>query len=109
MISEGRQSGWLRFPVSALQPWAKFHGAQFNRIRFDPTVPGKEDRGTAIVADDDELSTEDESLTVMLIPQSLVLSRGLVEEVSKSNHQLREILDAAGPFAKVSLRRTVHC
>ena len=106
MISEGRESGWLRLPTSALQPWAKFQGAQFNRIHFDP-IPGKEDRGTAIIADDELQAANGESLTVMVIPQSLILSRSSVEEISKSNHQLREILEAAGPFAKVGLYCTV--
>ena len=110
MINDGRESGWLKLPVqSALQAWAKFHGAQFNGIRF-ASIPGKEERGMAIIADKDFAATDNDDddddgenhNTVMVISQDLILSRRTVEEISKSNHQLREILEAAGSFAKVN-------
>ena len=104
MINDGRESGWLKLPVSAMQPWAEFHGAQLNGIRFD-SIPGKEERGTAIVADEDftvlEGDDDDNHYNIMVIPQNLILSRKTVEEISKSNYHLREILEATGPFAKV--------
>ena len=124
MISEGRESGWLRLSPSALQAWARWHGAQFNRIRF-ATVAGREDRGTAIVADadlaaadddDDDGDDGDDGISrspddaIMVIPQSLVLSRSLVEEMAKGgDYQLQGILEAAGPFAKVREEKNLTC
>lgn len=109
MINDGRESGWLKLPVSALQPWARFHGAQLNGIRFD-SIPGKEEQGAAIIAEedfalkedaDDDVDNDNNGYNVMVIPQNLILGRKTVVEMSMSNHQLRGILEAAGPFAKV--------
>ena len=107
MIEEGRQAGWLRLPASALQPWTRFHGATLNGVRFD-AVAGKEDRGMAIVAEEkltnavpNDESDADDTSAILQIPQTLILSRQLVEEHALYDRHLRDVLDAVGSFAKV--------
>lgn len=98
-------------PIEALSAWTRFNGVSFDgievrRLRTEDGV----DKGSAVIATRSrpaktrELGNDDvnEPEILMHIPADLVLSLSLVETYAKSDRYLREVLDAAGEFGKVS-------
>jgi len=94
MIRRGRVEGWLREPVEGLPTWATFRGVQFNGIKVGP-LPGFEHYGSTVIADRDLTSGQ---APLIMVPKELILSRGNVELMAKSDHHLRELLHALGDF-----------
>ncbi|KAF2154679.1 SET domain-containing protein [Myriangium duriaei CBS 260.36] len=102
MIPEGKNHGWLRLDIDALQPWALLQGAQLSKIHFGTSadLPAK---GAGVYADEDiEASADDFATTLLTVPRDLVLSRERVEQHSKVDSDLRAVLDSLGEFAKSS-------
>ncbi|KAF2740145.1 SET domain-containing protein [Polyplosphaeria fusca] len=99
MIRRGRVEGWLKRSVDALPAWAEFNGIKFNGIRVGP-MPGFEHRGSTVIATRDLDGVNEDAL--MVIPKDLVLSRQNVEFAAKSDTHLRQVLEAAGVFARTS-------
>lgn len=97
MIRRGRKEGWLKLPISSLQPWAQFNGVTFNGIKCQE-IPGS---GSGVVADRDLNGGEEGPL--MVIPHELVLSLERVKSYALSDQDLSEILNALGAFARVSI------
>jgi len=96
MIRRGKKEGWLKLPVSSLQPWAQFSGVVFNGVKCDE-IPGS---GSGVMADRDLKGGDEEPL--MVIPRELVLSLDQVKLYALSNQDLNEVLVALGDFARVS-------
>jgi hypothetical protein len=96
MIRRGREEGWLKLPISSLQPWAQFNGIIFNGIKCDE-ISGS---GSGVVADRD-LQGGNEGL-LMVIPRELILSLEQVKLYALSDKDLNEVLVALGEFARVS-------
>lgn len=68
------------------------------------------DKGNAIVATEDKSSNETDSFPHVLlrIPPELVLSLEAVHDYSKSDRDLREVLEAVGEFGKVCIIFILH-
>lgn len=98
MIRAGRTRGWLKQPIDTLPTWATFHGVAFNGIKIGP-LPGFEDRGSTVIADRDFEGGEAEPL--LTVPKELIISRQNIELSAKSDHHLREVLEAIGDFGRV--------
>lgn len=98
MIRAGRTEGWLKQPIETLPTWATFHGVSFNGITVGP-LPGFEDRGSTVIADRELEGGKTEPLLV--VPKELIISRQTIELLAKSDHHLREVLDAVGDFGRV--------
>jgi hypothetical protein len=96
MIRRGTKEGWLKLPISSLQPWAQFNGVVFNGIKCDE-IPGS---GSGVVADRD-LKGGDEG-PLMVIPRELILSLEQIKLYALSDQNLNEVLVALGDFARVS-------
>jgi hypothetical protein len=98
MIRRGRAEGWLRQPIDVLPRWASFHGVKFNHVKIGP-LPGYEDRGSTVIADQKLVGGSVEPL--LIVPKELIISRRNIDLFSKSDHHLREILEALGDFGRV--------
>ena len=98
MIRRGRAEGWLKQPIEALPTWATFHGIKFNNVKVGP-LPGYEERGSTVIADQKLQGGNVEPLLV--VPKELIISRQNIDLVSKSDHHLRELLEALGDFGRV--------
>jgi hypothetical protein len=98
MIRRGRTEGWLKESIHILPAWASFNGVKFNAVKVGP-LPGYEDRGSTVIADDTLQGGDAEPLLV--VPKDLIISRQNIELLAKSDHHLRELLDALGDFGRV--------
>jgi hypothetical protein len=98
MIRRGRTEGWLTESIDVLPTWATFNGVKFNRVKIGP-LPGYEDRGSTVIADDKLQGGNAEPLLV--VPKDLIISRQNIELLAKSDHHLRELLEALGDFGRV--------
>lgn len=101
MIREGKAEGWLRLPITALQPWASLNDVQFNGVNVAPQV-GREDRGCTVVARQ-KLVDGSGFAAVMTVPRDLILSLERVNEHAKYDQDFRNVLEAIGEFGTVSL------
>ncbi|KAH9866164.1 hypothetical protein J1614_008729 [Plenodomus biglobosus] len=99
MIRRGRAEGWLQQPIDALPTWAKFHGVAFNHVKIGP-LPGFEARGSTVIADDELEGGKVEPLLV--VPKDLIISRLNIDLFAKSDHHLRELLEALGDFGRTT-------
>lgn len=99
MIRRGRTEGWLSRPVSALRTWASLSGASFKHVRVGH-MPGLEHRGSAIIAER-ALSGNDYD-PLVTVSRGLILSKDRVDEQSKTDGNLKEVLDSLGDFGKVN-------
>jgi hypothetical protein len=98
MIRRGRAEGWLRQPIDVLPRWASFHGVEFNHVKIGP-LPGYESRGSTVIADQKLVGGSVEPL--IIVPKELIVSRRNIKLFSKSDHHLREVLEALGDFGRV--------
>jgi hypothetical protein len=98
MIRRGRAEGWLKEPVEGLPTWATFRGVQFNGIKVG-ALPGFEHRGSTVIAQSDLASGQ---APLMSVPKDLILSRENVDLIAKSDHHLRELLQALGEFGRTT-------
>ncbi|KAI4940008.1 uncharacterized protein J4E92_001296 [Alternaria infectoria] len=95
MIRRGRTQGWLKESIDVLPTWATFNGVKFNGVKVGP-LPGYEDRGSTVIAEEKLQGGEAEPLLV--VPKELIISRQNIELIAKSDHHLRELLEALGDF-----------
>jgi hypothetical protein len=102
MIRRGRQQGWLKAPLESLEEWSMFNGVEYNGIRVG-VIEGREDRGSAIRAVD---ILEQPETPLMKVPRELIVSKEKVYLQAKSDHHLRQVLEAVGEFGQVSLIST---
>jgi hypothetical protein len=87
-------------PVAELPQWAALNDVAFRKVQ-PSSIPG---RGSGLVAKHD-LNGDDESHQLLLtVPRELVLSKETVELLSKSDRDLRALLEALGEFVQVSKR-----
>lgn len=99
MIKRGRKEGWLKQPVETLPTWAEFNGAKSNGIRIGP-MPGLEQRGSTVIATRNLSGGKEDPLIV--VPKDLIISKANVELYAKSDQHLKQVLEAAGDFGRVS-------
>jgi hypothetical protein len=96
-------------PIETLPVWARLNGITFNDVQIRHLqTEGGVDKGSAVVAtgkkpvktsvDEGEIVPE----ILITVPRDLVLSLELVETYAKSDHHLKEVLDALGDYARVS-------
>lgn len=105
MIRRGRAEGWLIRPVSALPAWAKLCGASFNNVRVGQ-LDGLEDRGSTVIAE--KSISSDNMGPLMVVPRRIILSRERVDEQSKTDVDLKELLESLGDFGKVNKQPASH-
>jgi hypothetical protein len=98
MIRRGRTEGWLKEPINVLPAWATFNGVKFNGVKVGP-LPGYENRGSTIIADEKLQGGVAEPMLV--VPNELIISRQNIGLLAKSDHHLREVLEALGDFGRV--------
>jgi hypothetical protein len=98
MIRDGKREGWLKWPSSALQPWAELNGVKFEGISVG-SVPGQPDRGTGVVAARTLQGGNEGPL--MVIPGDIVLSLERVELQAKADKHLHDLLEVLGEYARV--------
>jgi len=92
-------------PLQSLPVWAKLNGISTNGVAFQnlSSTESETDKGNAIVATEEKSSSETDSSPQILlqIPRELVLSLEAVQDQSKSDRDLREVLEAVGDFGRV--------
>ena len=95
------------YPADSLAAWLHLNEVVANGVTFQKTgsVDADSDKGNAIVATESWVSNEsDAEPTILLrVPADLILSLETVHDHAKSDHHLREVLEAAGGFGTVSL------
>ena len=77
--------------------WAKLNGVELNGVKV---VDQHDDRGASVMA---RCDMKGQGTTLMKVPRELNLSKDLVWEYAKSDHHLRELLEAFGDFTRVGL------
>lgn len=99
MIRRGRQQGWLKAPIVSLEQWSTFNGVEYNGIRVG-VIEGHEERGSAIRA---TAVLDQPEIPLMKVPRELIISKENVYLQAKSDHHLRQVLEAVGGFGQVSM------
>jgi hypothetical protein len=99
MIRRGRKEGWLRFPISRLEPWAKFVGVYFDGIKVG-SRSGYEHLGSSIIA---KRRLEISSVPLVTVPRELIISLETIQTYAKRCQPLSHILEALGEFGQVCL------
>ena len=84
----------MSHPISELSQWADLNGATFHNIA--PATAGQ-NRGSGLIATQD-LNSNSQNGPLMIVPRDLVLSKETVELLSKSDKDLRSLLEALGDF-----------
>lgn len=102
MIRRGKAEGWLKLPNTALPAWATLNGVDFNSVAIE-LIPGREERGSAIVSKTQRLDTAYNPLLV--VPGDLVLSLKTVERQARYDTHLQDLLNALGDFSTVGKHR----
>lgn len=82
-------------PIEALPAWAELNNVEFHGVRICSLPDSK---GSRVVATAEHA---EEGAILMRIPQELVLTPEKVWTYAKSNHHLREVLEATGDYARV--------
>lgn len=95
-------------PIESLPVWLRLNGVSFNGVvvqRLESDELGM-DKGFGLVATEEKTSSDDDTALAILIqvPLDLVLSMESVQNYAKSDHSLREVLDAVGDFGTVCAR-----
>lgn len=91
--------------LDALIPFARLYnislrGVTFQKLRAEDGT----DKGGAIVATEDKKPADDALVkddVLLKLPPDMILSLGMVQERSKYDPHLREVLEAVGDFGKV--------
>lgn len=96
MIRRGRDEGWLKLPLSALDSYASFNAMNFCKLRFISI----DNKGSALVASC-AVGQGHEDGPLLVVPKDLMLTRDHVQLHSRSDRHLREVLDAIGDLGKV--------
>ncbi|EPS25266.1 hypothetical protein PDE_00199 [Penicillium oxalicum 114-2] len=90
------------YPADSLAAWLHLNEVVANGVTFQKagSVDADSDKGNAIVATESWVSNEsDAEPTILLrVPADLILSLETVHDHAKSDHHLREVLEAAGGF-----------
>ncbi|KAF2462251.1 hypothetical protein BDY21DRAFT_10568 [Lineolata rhizophorae] len=92
-------SSYPRLPSSALKPWADLNGVIFDGVAISK-IPGKEERGSAVLATRSLIA--EEATPLMVVPRTLALTREAVAEYAKADSILRSVLDAVGETVQTS-------
>lgn len=101
-------------PLGSLPAWIKLNGIESNGVTFQQLGSSESgaDKGNALVAIENKFSSEsDVSPEILLrVPSDLVLSLETVHDYSKSDHHLREVLEAVGDFGRVGSKslKSIH-
>ncbi|RDH38538.1 hypothetical protein BDQ94DRAFT_165669 [Aspergillus welwitschiae] len=96
------------YPIETLPSWIKLNGVSVNGIAFrklqadDGTDKGSAIVGTEVKPTGNAEGSEVEPEVLLRVPTDLVLSFDFVEEYSKSDRQLREVLEAVGDFGRTA-------
>lgn len=85
--------------------WAKLNGVEFNNIHIKTNIPASDGsvKGAGLVSANDARANED-GLTLMSVPQELVLTQERVHRYAAIDKHLKLVLDAAGAFGRVRAR-----
>jgi hypothetical protein len=90
-------------PVSSLRTWAKFNGISFKDISVEKN---KEYGGYGVISTttiSDSAGDEGSSLTVLNVPNDLILSAETIAEHAKIDKHFGQILEAVGGNVRVHL------
>lgn len=82
-------------PIEALPAWAELNNVEFHGVKISSLPDGK---GSGVVATAEHT---EEGTILIRVPQELVLSLENVWMYAKSDHHLREVLEATGDYARV--------
>ena len=91
-----------KLPIEQLQAWAILNGVRFNDTTVKVDDRSKDDsKGAGVFAVVDLENSHDHEGIVLHVPHDLVLSKELVIDYAKSDHHLKEVLEATGDFGRV--------
>ncbi|KAL4940709.1 hypothetical protein BDV06DRAFT_17610 [Aspergillus oleicola] len=90
-------------PIEALTPFARLYNISHRGVTFRKLkAENGTDKGGAIVATEDRQSDDGSSNNILIVPSDLVLSLGMVQERSRYDSHLRDVLEAVGDFGKTA-------
>lgn len=95
-------------PLGALLAWLRLNGIVANGVAVQRvgSAESETDKGNAILATADNPNKDpDDQQTLLQIPRDLVLSLESVHDYSKSDRDLREVLEAVGDFGRVGISK----
>jgi hypothetical protein len=89
-------------PVDSLLTWTKLNNITVKGVTFKKIQSDGIDKGSAIVATEENSQGEDASSDYLIrVPSDMVLSQQLVENHAKADRHLKEVLEAVGEFGRV--------
>lgn len=93
-------------PLNSFLAWLRLNGIATNGVAVQRlgSAESETDKGNAILATADNSNNDPDDQQVLLqIPRDLVLSLESVHDYSKSDRDLREVLEAVGDFGRVCI------
>lgn len=87
-------------PITALPVWAKLNGIELHGVGIERLTDHGVDKGSALVAKR-KFTRKEENELLMVVPKDMILSLEAVGNYAKSDRHLREVLEAAGDYARV--------
>lgn len=97
MFRTGKSHRRTPFFPSAFMAWCQVNGIKFDGVHLGHS--GFDGGGEGVLADRDLTGGSEGPL--MMVPRDMILSRERVELQAKSDKWLREVLEAAGEYARV--------
>jgi len=92
-------------PLGSLPAWLRLNGIEANGVAFQQLGSSESgvDKGNALVGTENKSSTSGDIQpeVLLLVPSDLILSLETVDDYSKSDRDLREVLEAVGDFGRV--------
>ncbi|KAJ5917394.1 hypothetical protein N7466_010948 [Penicillium verhagenii] len=91
-------------PLDSLLAWLRLNGIATNGVAVQKLDSGdsETDKGNAIIATADRSNDTDDEQILLQIPRDLVLSLESVYDYSKSDRDLREVLEAVGDSGRTA-------
>ncbi|KAJ6109179.1 hypothetical protein N7486_001413 [Penicillium sp. IBT 16267x] len=92
-------------PLNSLLAWLRLNGIATNGVAVQRlgSAESETDKGNAILATADHSNNDPDDQQILLqVPRDLVLSLESVHDYSKSDRDLREVLEAVGDFGRTT-------
>lgn len=92
-------------PIEQLTAWSTLNGANLFNAAIAPKIVGRDgiDHGAGLVATRSVRSEDATDREFLSVPADLILSKERVEQLSKTDPFLREVLAAVGELAQVGM------
>jgi hypothetical protein len=94
MFLDGKNHSWLAINQSEFLSWASKNGIQLQNTKIASSPLG----GSGVFVSEDNIT--DQSIALLTIPQSMIISKACIEELAEQNSNLQHLLDSLTKFER---------